>query len=69
MPFYPPPLIHALCTCALSMQPAVKKPKLAVGAPMTAADWLYWENEVVHAAGGQVHLIRQWPPGDSPETP
>ena len=51
------------------MQPAMKKPKLAVGAPMTAEDWQFWENEVVHAAGGQVHLVQQWPAGVLLETP
>lgn len=51
------------------MQTAAKELKPAVGARMTKADWDFWDNEVVHAAAGQVHLISQWPAGDSLETP
>ncbi len=52
------------------MQPATKKPKLSTETAMTRADWAYWENEVVHSAAGQVHLVKQWPQGScSPETP
>ena len=49
------------------MQPAPKK--LKTDGAMTRDDWDFWENEVVHGAAGQVHLVKQWPAGDSPETP
>ena len=49
------------------MQPAPKK--LKTDGAMTRVDWDFWENEVVHGAAGQVHLVKQWPAGDSPETP
>ena len=38
------------------MQHAPKK--LKTDGAMTRDDWDFWENEVVHGAAGQVHLVK-----------